>query len=521
MATTLFYTVGSAILIAGVVLLIALVFPLSSSLLVYAFALGVSVVSLVFVLLKRASRAGMVILLIGAALGLGAATVAWQNVDVAPVVGLGMATLLASIAAMAARLGSSPATLVWLAWAAFVVDFAAPDAFTSALVGACCLAAMMGRGWPRHQLGVALAIVFCGLQGVSGPDPAWPLLWLASTVVLTLWFVHFHRATPAVARPHTAKRPPWALPTRGEVGGQPWELSIILLPTAWFVSFLVRGAPEWLPLLLAGIILVSALVLPEPPEAVNPQGPLRDGLALAAAAAVGITLLAGRIDPVVEPLVLLALAIAAQVVPVVRSSVGWLFRAVAAVLALFAGGGAVVAVWGGASELVSDPVTILQGILLTVLGVTLVVFRHGRVNEVLDGIRFVGGLYLCVHAVVLVASLVGLQVGDLEGGFLVGHTLASLGWMGFAAFLALRKGSAADLTLAAVVALGAATKLVLFDMATLSGLARVAAFMGCGAIMVVIAFLRQRRRPTTGFPSPDQMPPPVPASWGSDARNSR
>ncbi|MEO7586914.1 MAG: hypothetical protein ABIS84_02685 [Arachnia sp.] len=512
MATTLFFTVGSAILMAGVVLLIALVFPLSTSLLVYSFALGLGIVSLIFVLLKRASQAGMVILVVSTALGLGAATLAWEDIDVTPLVGLAMASLLAAVAALAARLGNSASTLVWLAWLALAVDFFAPEAFTSALAGAFFLVAMIGRGWPRQQVAVALAMAFSGFQGTFGSDPAWPVLWLATTVVLTLWFVHFHRAAPAVPAPDGLRRPPWVLPTRGELGGQPWELSLILLPTAWLVSFTIRGAPGWLPLLVAAVALVAALLLPEPPGAVNPQGPLRDGLALVAVAGVGISLLVGRTDPVVEPLVLLVLAIAAQVVPVIKSSLGWLFRAIPAVLALFAGGDAVVAVWGGASALVSDPVTILQGILLTVLGVTLMVFRHGRVNEVLDGVRFVGGLYLCVHGVVLAASLIGMQVGALEGGFLIGHTIASLGWMAFAAFLALRKGSAADLTLAAVVALGAATKLVLFDMATLSGIARVAAFMGCGAIMVVIAFLRQRRRPAT-TPRP-QGEAHAPAPWG-------
>lgn len=292
-AQTLLYTVGSAILIAGLVLLVALVFPMSTSLLVYAFALGVTVVSLIFVLMGRTSRAGMVILLIAAALGLSAATASWDAVDVPPLMAVVMATLLAVVVAMAGRLSDTPSTLVWLAWLAVAVDLGSLDAFTSVLVGACCVLAMVGRGWPRHQLGVAL---------------------------------------------------------------------------------------------------------PEPPEAVNRQGPLRDGMTLMGAFLLFLTLLLGRLDSVVEPLILIALAIAAQVVPVVASSRGWLFRAIPA-----------------------------------------------------------------------------------------------------------------------VVALGAATKLVFSDMQNLSGIARVAAFMGCGAIMVGIAFLRQRRGPS---PRTGGQPPQAPADpWKTNTLN--
>lgn len=515
-AQTLLYTVGSAILIAGLVLLVALFHPLSTSLLVYAFSLGVTVVSLVFVLLGRSSQAGMVVLIIAVTLGLGSATAAWQGLDVPPLMGLAMATLLAALAGIAARLSDLPSTLVWVAWLAVTVDVAAPDAFTSALVGACCLVAMVGRGWPRHQLAVALAMAVAGVQGLSGADPTWPLLWLVSTIVVALWLVHFHRETPAARSRSAQGAPPWVVSTRGELGGQPWALSLILLPTAWFVSFPVREFPAWVPLLVAAVILTAALLLPEPPDAVSKQGPLRDALTLVGTFVLGVTLLLGRVDPVVEPLLLMVLAIAAQIVPVMRTSYGWLSRAIPAVLALMAGGDAVVAVWGGASDLVSDPITILRGVLLTLLGISLMVFRHGRTNAALDGVRFVGGLYLSVHGVVLAASLIGAWTGQPENGFLMGHAIASLGWMGFAAYLALRRNSAADLTLAAVVALGAVTKLVLFDMSTLSGVARVAAFMGCGAIMVGIAYLRQRRRPIFHPETRDTRPPQAPtgpAPW--------
>ncbi len=515
MAQTLLYTVGSAVLLAGLVLLVALFLEPPPSLLVYFFGLGIAVISLIFIRLQRSSQATMIVQLVGTAVGFAGITSAWEFADVAPVMAFPLATLIVGLTAFSARLVNSPHMLMWLAGITVGIDLFSSEAFTSALVGVLALAATIGKGWPRTCMGVAVAAAVSGLQGLFSPDLAWQLVWLIPTVMVALWLVHFHKATPVDSASLSPGRFPPVLPTRGQRGGQPWGIGLIVLPTAWLVSFFLDGGPEWPPLVLAAVVLVAGLALPEPPDAVDTQGPLRAWTTIVGVDLLCLTLLAERLDSVIEPLLVLAIAIAVQFLPLVKPPLTWVSRTAPAVFALFAGRDAVFSVWGYPSELVSDPVTIVQGVLLTVLGVALVAFRQGPPSPVLDGARMLGGLYLCVHGVVMGSTLIGLQFGDGQGGFLVGHAIASLGWMSFAAWLYLSKESTINLTLALVVALGAVTKLVLYDTAALDGVARVAAFMGCGAIMVGIAFLRQQRRsrPSSGADGPvspqvTQAPPP-------------
>ncbi len=514
-AQTLLYTVGSAVLLAGIVLLVSLFLDPPPSLLVYFFGLGVAVISLIFIRLKRSSLATIIVQLVGTAVGFIGITSAWQFADVPAVMALSLATLLVGLTSFSTRLVNAPLILMWLAGITVAIDVFFPGAFTSALVGVLCLAATIGKGWPRIRFGVAAAAAVSGLQGLASNDVTWQLVWLIPTAGLSVWLVHFHRATPAAPPPAIPGRLPRAPapPSHGQRGGQPWGVGLILLPSAWFVS-LFMDVPGWTPLLVAAVLLIAGLALPEPPDAVDPQGPLRGWTTILGVDLLCLTLLMERLDSVIEPLLVLAIAIAVQFLPLVKPPLTWVSRTAPAVFALFAGRDAVFSVWGYPSQLVSDPFTIVQGVLLTILGVSLVVFRQGPPSPVLDAARTLGGLYLCVHGIVLGATLIGLQFGDGQGGFLAGHAIASLGWMSFAAWLYLSKESTINLTLALVVALGAVTKLVLYDTAALDGVARVAAFMGCGAIMVGIAFLRQRlrRRPPVGPVGP--VPPRVTQASG-------
>ncbi len=521
MAQTLLYTVGSAVLLPGLVLLVALFLEPPPSLLVYFFGLGIAVISLIFIRLQRSFQATMVVQLAGTAVGFAGITSAWGMGDVAPIMAFPLATLLVGLTAFSARLISSPHLVMWLAGITVGIDLLSPLAFTSALVGVLALMATIGRGWPRVRIGLAVAAAVSGLQGLVSPDLTWQLVWLIASVLMALWLVHFHKATPVDPSVVAPGRYPPMVPSRGQWGGQPWGIGLIILPTAWLVSFFLHGGPQWPPLVLAGVLLVAGLALPEPPDAVDKQGPLRGWMTILGVDLLCLTLLMERLDSVIEPLLVLAIAIVVQFLPLVKPPLTWVSRTAPAVFALFAGRDAVFSVWAYPSQLVSDPFTIVQGVLLTVLGVSLIVFRQGPPSPVLDAARMLGGLYLCVHGVVMGATLIGLQLGDGQGGFLVGHAIASLGWMSFAAWLYLNKESTINLTLALVVALGAVTKLVLYDTAALDGVARVAAFMGCGAIMVGIAFLRQRRRNRSPNGSNGPVPPQAthaPPPWEINQR---
>ncbi|WP_275292915.1 DUF2339 domain-containing protein [Amycolatopsis sp. La24] len=84
---------------------------------------------------------------------------------------------------------------------------------------------------------------------------------------------------------------------------------------------------------------------------------------------------------------------------------------------------------------------------------------------------------------VLTASML---VAPGRGGFLVGHTLVTVSWTVVAFVLLLRGIKVVALRITGLVLVAAAVaKLVLFDLATLDGLARVGAFLGAGVILLV------------------------------------
>ncbi|MET9264694.1 DUF2339 domain-containing protein [Amycolatopsis sp. NPDC004079] len=84
---------------------------------------------------------------------------------------------------------------------------------------------------------------------------------------------------------------------------------------------------------------------------------------------------------------------------------------------------------------------------------------------------------------VLAASML---VAPGRVGFLVGHTLVTVSWTVVAFVLLLRGIEVVALRIAGLVLVAAAVaKLVLFDLATLDGLARVGAFLGAGVILLV------------------------------------
>ncbi|WP_328605134.1 DUF2339 domain-containing protein [Amycolatopsis sp. NBC_00345] len=85
--------------------------------------------------------------------------------------------------------------------------------------------------------------------------------------------------------------------------------------------------------------------------------------------------------------------------------------------------------------------------------------------------------------VVLCASLL---VIPSRSGFLTGHALITVSWTVTALVLLLRGIDAVALRVVGLVLVGAAVlKLVLFDLAALDGLARVAAFLGAGLVLMV------------------------------------
>ena len=80
----------------------------------------------------------------------------------------------------------------------------------------------------------------------------------------------------------------------------------------------------------------------------------------------------------------------------------------------------------------------------------------------------------------------GLAISPDERGFLVGHMLVTLSWTLGALVLLLRYTDSVPSRVAGLALVGAAlAKLLLFDLASLSGIPRVLAFLGAGLVLLV------------------------------------
>ncbi len=96
----------------------------------------------------------------------------------------------------------------------------------------------------------------------------------------------------------------------------------------------------------------------------------------------------------------------------------------------------------------------------------------------------VAGLVTLYGASAAVVSI-GLAISPDRHGFLIGHMLVTLSWTVCAIVLLLRHTDSAPLRVAGLALVAAAlAKLVLFDLASLSGVPRVLAFLGAGLVLL-------------------------------------
>ena len=100
-----------------------------------------------------------------------------------------------------------------------------------------------------------------------------------------------------------------------------------------------------------------------------------------------------------------------------------------------------------------------------------------------------GGLF--VYAITAFTVTAGVLVGGTGGGFLAGHMAATICWIGIAAALfvyalrsATRERRTAPITAGLALTAAATAKLFLFDLATLDGIFRVAAFIVVGLVLL-------------------------------------
>lgn len=119
-----------------------------------------------------------------------------------------------------------------------------------------------------------------------------------------------------------------------------------------------------------------------------------------------------------------------------------------------------------------------------------VVMTRAWLDSEAAGVLVAAAAAAIVYAVTAFAVTAGVLVGGTGGGFLAGHMAATICWIGMAAALfvyALRsdRERRTESITAGLVLTGAATgKLFLFDLATLDGIFRVAAFIVVGLVLL-------------------------------------
>ncbi|GAB3820118.1 hypothetical protein GCM10028820_25270 [Tessaracoccus terricola] len=514
---TLLYSLGASVTLAGLVLLIGMAFELSAAVLTYAFALGLGVVTTVLLWRTRSTQIGTPLIVVSAGLATWAAMGAEREVTIPGWLAIVLVSVALALAAYVAWRWRMPIALVWMAWLVFVGQAVFLGSPAALIAPALLLAATIARPWGAHQIVMAVALMMEMVLGaVTFPSGIHTYLILGTTLALGIYLVGFRLAIPV---PDLKKAGSQALEsslTGVRVGAQPWPVLILLFVGAWAGSLVARGVPVWFSLVVAGAGCLLAVALPEPQGArPDPHGS-QDVFLGVSVSALALSLVVGRVDAPVEQLVLVVLAIVVQIRPLARRRLySGIIRGIPTLLAFVATIKTSTGVWEAPETVLAEPVLLLQAALLSVLGVAIMVFRHGPPTPVVDAIRLLVGLYFAGYALVIGGAWIGQLLGNMDGGFLTGHAVASICWMLAAVWVALRRrtaNAAADLTVALIIAVAAAAKLIAFDMQLLGGIPRVAAFLGCGVLMMAIAFLRQRRRseqapPPPGFPPPSAQPP--------------
>gem|GEM_PF-3607552 len=137
------------------------------------------------------------------------------------------------------------------------------------------------------------------------------------------------------------------------------------------------------------------------------------------------------------------------------------------------------------------------GLLFSVVGI---VTASTAIGELISPNVF--GLTATKRGVILSEEYAFPQ--GFQVGFFVGHMIVSISWMALAAWLLVKRPKPGTDPKAArvaglVIAVCATAKLVLFDMASLSGIPRVITFVVCGLLLIAVAVLgAQRNGGSTG-----------------------
>jgi uncharacterized membrane protein len=469
---------------------------------------GVTLLGVVLLLALAASRgwfsplgrvtcgAVLGVALIGLALRLHRRT--GSRVGALALAGTGFATLYLTVAAATALYGflaATPALLLALVVAAGGLGLA--DRWRAQLlgggvvIGAAALAPVLVWGWLLVAL--VLALQLAALPVVL--RRRWSVLALVAAAAPVLYGaavggladVAERVPTVAVAIGALVAGLATALPAARVLPARPVGVLVAAAPVPALVTSLAWGGWNGAAVAAVAVVALAAFaVVPATRRAVRVVA-----VAAAAAALFQATLLAFEGSTATVVLLgqaIVAAVLAAQLRARLPLAVGTAYGAIAVLTALgrdaplerlvrhpaFADGSLVVG--AGVSALV-----LVLAVALLVAGVRVGLVRPDPASAPLWVPVGVAGLYGATSLVVTLALL----VSDDRAGFTAGHALVSVSWTVVALVLLARGIRRPALRVAGMVLVGAAvTKLVLFDLVALDGLARVAAFLGAGLVLL-------------------------------------
>ncbi len=189
------------------------------------------------------------------------------------------------------------------------------------------------------------------------------------------------------------------------------------------------------------------------------------------------------------------LGVAGQLRNAVATGLGAMFAALAALVFLDSASPETLAVQRFAEEQlgIATLLAALLALAVVVVGVWAVRRLPGISGDIADAVVWVAGSLAGLYAVTTATVSIGVATGAADG-FLIGHSAATITWM-IAATAALlyglrklsRSPAVAKLALGSglLVTAAALAKLFLFDLATLDGLVRVAAFLIVGVLLLL------------------------------------
>jgi uncharacterized membrane protein len=439
--------------------------------------------------------------LIGLALRLHRRTAA--RVGALAMAGTGFATLYLAVAAATALYGflaPTPALMVALVVAAGGLGLA--DRWRAQLlgggvvVGAAALAPVLVWGWLLVAL--VLALQLAALPVVL--RRRWPVLALVAAAGPVLYGAAVGGLVDAVERVPTVAVAigalvaglATALPAARVLPAGPVGALVAVAPVSVLVTSAAWGGWNGAAVAAVAVVALAAFAaVPGTPHAIRVVA-----VAAAAVALFQATLVA--FDGSTATLVLLGEAIVAAVLAAqlrarLPLAVGTAYGVIAVLTALgrdapleglvrypaiaYAGPGAGPLVVGAAVS----ALVLVFAVALLVAGVRVGLVRSELASAPLWVPAGVVGLYGATSLVVTLALL----VSDDRTGFTAGHALVSVSWTVVALVLLARGIRRPALRVAGMVLVAAAVaKLVLFDLLALDGLARVAAFLGAGLVLL-------------------------------------